>query len=102
MKSTKVTLKNGVGKNDLVSWYVQMLGGETERKEVTIKLLDSLQNSLMVWHIKEAYPVKWTGPQLKTDGNAIAIQTLKLENEGWERDYSVTEPAEPTFEEPEG
>jgi hypothetical protein len=25
-------------------------------------------------------------------GNAIAIQTLKLENEGWERDDTVTEP----------
>ena len=30
-----------------------------------------------------------------------AIQTLKLENEGWERDYDVTEPAEQSFTEPE-
>jgi hypothetical protein len=27
----------------------------------------------------------------------VAIQTLKLENEGWERDREVSEPAEPTF-----
>ena len=25
---------------------------------------------------------------------AVAIETIKLENEGWERDESVTEPAE--------
>ena len=34
--------------------------------------------------------------------HAIAIQHIKLENEGWERDYEVPEPAEPTFTEPAG
>ncbi len=34
-------------------------------------------------------------PELDAGGNAVAIQTLKLENEGWERDYDVAEPAEP-------
>ena len=32
--------------------------------------------------------------------SAVAIQHIKLENEGWERDYDVTEPAEPSFTEP--
>jgi hypothetical protein len=40
-------------------------------------------------------------PDLDASGNAIAIQTLKLENEGWERDYEVGEPSEPSFTEPE-
>jgi phage tail-like protein len=31
---------------------------------------------------------------LDASGNAVAIQSIKLENEGWERDASVTEPAE--------
>ena len=39
-------------------------------------------------------------PDLDANANAVAIQTLKLETEGWERDYAVTEPAEPRFEEP--
>ncbi|MDH5543406.1 MAG: phage tail protein [Nitrospinota bacterium] len=39
-------------------------------------------------------------PDLDANANAVAIQTMKLENEGWERDYAVTEPAEPTFTEP--
>ncbi len=34
---------------------------------------------------------------LDSNGDAIAIQTIKLENEGWERDESVTEPSEPTL-----
>jgi hypothetical protein len=37
---------------------------------------------------------------LDANANAIAIQTIKLENEGWERDVSVPEPSEPTFTEP--
>jgi phage tail-like protein len=37
---------------------------------------------------------------LDANANAVLIQTLKLENEGWERDYEVTEPTEPTFTEP--
>ena len=39
-------------------------------------------------------------PDLDANANAVAIQTIKLENEGWERDYEVTEPAEPGFTEP--
>jgi hypothetical protein len=39
-------------------------------------------------------------PDLDANANAVAIQTLKLENEGWERDYDVNEPSEPTFTEP--
>ena len=34
-------------------------------------------------------------PDMDANANAIAIQTLKLENEGWARDEAVTEPAEP-------
>ncbi|HEU4597708.1 MAG TPA: phage tail protein [Pyrinomonadaceae bacterium] len=34
-------------------------------------------------------------PDLDANANAIAIQTIKLENEGWERDTEVTEPTEP-------
>jgi phage tail-like protein len=36
-------------------------------------------------------------PDLDANANAVAIQHIKLENEGWERDLSVTEPSEPSF-----
>ncbi len=39
-------------------------------------------------------------PDLDANANAVAIQTLKLENEGWERDVEVPEPGEPAFTEP--
>ena len=37
---------------------------------------------------------------LDANANAVLIQHIKLENEGWERDYEVPEPTEPTFTEP--
>ena len=33
-------------------------------------------------------------PELDANANAVAIQSIKLENEGWERDYDVIEPGE--------
>jgi phage tail-like protein len=39
-------------------------------------------------------------PDLDANANAVAIQSIKLENEGWERDLDVTEPSEPSFNQP--
>ena len=78
-KSAKVTLKNGIAvAPSLLAWYTQNLSEKFERKNVTIKMLDSLYKPILVLEIEGAYPVKWTGPQLKSDDNTIAIQTLEL------------------------
>jgi phage tail-like protein len=36
-------------------------------------------------------------PELDASGNAVAIQSITLQHEGWARDESVTEPTEPSF-----
>jgi len=36
-------------------------------------------------------------PDLDANANAIAIEHIKLENEGWERDEEVPEPSEPSL-----
>ena len=38
---------------------------------------------------------------LDGNANAVAIQHIKLENEGWVRDTNVKEPKEPTFTDPQ-
>jgi len=77
-KPASVTLKNGVGKSALLDWYIETMGESFKRKVVTITLLDATKTAVMSWHIAGACPVKLTGPQLKTDANAVAIQTLEL------------------------
>jgi phage tail-like protein len=75
-KAGKVSLKNGVGKSSLLDWYIQAMSEQFKRKPVTIKLLDVAYKTVITWNLEDAYPVKWSGPQLKTDANAVAIQTL--------------------------
>ena len=82
---TSFTLKNGVGTSVLISWYMQNMlevfevaGVNVLRRPVTILLLSSLKLPVMTWHIDNAMPTKWTGPQLSTKENTIAIQTLEF------------------------
>jgi hypothetical protein len=39
-------------------------------------------------------------PDLDSNASAVAIEQIRLENEGWERDTSVVEPVEPLFDKP--
>jgi phage tail-like protein len=78
-KSAKITLKNGIGKAKIfLPWYTQNLHEIFTRHRVTIGLLDSLHIPIMVLNIEQAWFVKWSGPQLRTDENTVAIQTLEL------------------------
>ena len=40
-------------------------------------------------------------PELDSNANAVAIQSIQLQNEGWERQTEPAEPSEPTFVVPE-
>jgi phage tail-like protein len=77
-KAAKIILKNGVGLSELFDWYINAMSEVFFRRSVTITLLDPKLNPLITWNITDAYPVKWSGPQLKSDTSAIAIETLEL------------------------
>lgn len=83
-QETTLTLKNGVGTSPLIDWYLAIMAGDFNaqglglRRTVTIILLNSLKTPVMTWHIEDAMPKKWTGPQLKTNENSVAVQTLEL------------------------
>ena len=77
-KAATVSLKNGVGKSQLVAWYLEVLAGSFSRKPVTVTLYRGNHEPAATWSISDAFPLKWTGPQLKTDSNTVAIQTLDL------------------------
>lgn len=77
-KSARLTLKNGIGKGAIVEWCTKTMAGTFEKKGVTVVLLDVARNPVITWNIEAAYPIKWIGPNLKSDDNTIAIQTLEL------------------------
>jgi phage tail-like protein len=77
-KAARLTLKNGVGKSQLVDWYIEALKQPVERKTLAVTLLDFTLQPVITWHIEDSYPIRWTGPNLKTDDNTVAIHTLEL------------------------
>jgi phage tail-like protein len=78
-KPARITLKNGVGvAKDLKEWYTQVLSENFTRKRVSIQLLNSKMEAVLTLDFQNAIPIKWSGPNLKSDENTIAIQTLEL------------------------
>ena len=81
---SSMTLKNGVGASLFISWFLLVMEGKFHiptmglRRNVTVTLLNPLKIPVMTWHIADAFPVEWIGPQLNTGENSVAIQTMKL------------------------
>ena len=72
------------------------------RKDVIIDVFNEAGQKALSYQVYRCWVSEYQSlPELDANANAVAIQTLKLENEGWERDLAVTEPAEPSFTEPE-
>ena len=71
------------------------------RKDLIIEVYNETGQLVLAYKVFRAWVSEFQAlPDLDANANAVAIQTLKLENEGWERDYAVAEPSEPTFTEP--
>jgi len=71
------------------------------RKDVIVELYNEAGQLVLAYKVFRAWVSEYQAlPDLDANANAVAIQHLKLENEGWERDYDVTEPSEPSFVEP--
>jgi phage tail-like protein len=65
------------------------------RKNITIELLNEQGTVVIAYNIFRCWVSEYQAlPDLDADGNSVAIERIKLENEGWERDESVTEPQE--------
>ena len=77
-KRATLTLKNGVGTSALLAWYLETMDESFSRRSVTVTLLNVEREPVMTWSMLEALPVKWSGPQLKSDENGVAIQTLEF------------------------
>jgi phage tail-like protein len=78
------------------------LGAESSladfRKDLIIDVFNEAGQKALSYKVYRCWVSEYQAmPDLDANANAVAIQTLKLENEGWERDLDTPEPAEPTF-----
>lgn len=111
-KYEAIALERGVTHDkDFEQWankvwnYGSGLGAEVSlrdfRKDIIIELLNEAGQVAIAYKIYRCWVSEFQAlPELDANANAIAIQMLTLQNEGWERDTAVTEPQEPSFTEP--
>jgi phage tail-like protein len=68
------------------------------RKDIIIDVMNEAGQKVLSYKVFRCWASEYQAlPELDANANAVAIQTLKLENEGWERDEEVGEPSEPSF-----
>ncbi|CAG0953594.1 hypothetical protein METP3_00358 [Methanosarcinales archaeon] len=81
-KRQNLVLKHGItDKQDLWDWYQSVVDGTFQRRNGSIILQDVTDNKKWSWNFFNAYPVKWTGPDFKADGNTVAFETIELVHE---------------------
>jgi phage tail-like protein len=65
------------------------------RQEVSITLLNEEAQPVLRWLVHRCWVSEYQAlPDLDAGANAVAIEHIKLENEGWERDLTLAEPKE--------
>jgi phage tail-like protein len=68
------------------------------RKDIIIDLFNEAGQKVISYKVFRCWVSEYQAlPDLDANAGAVAIQHIKLENEGWERDLDVTEPTEPSF-----
>ena len=68
------------------------------RKDITIEVFNEAGQRVLAYQVFNCWVSEFTAlPEYDANANAIAIQTIKLENEGWQRDSTAPEPAEPSL-----
>jgi len=102
-----ITLERGVTyDHEFEAWankvwqFGAALGGEVAladfRKDIVLEFYNEAGQLALSYKIFRCWPSEYAAlPDLDANANAVAIEHIKLENEGWERDISVTEPVEP-------
>lgn len=83
-KYSNITMKRGSfqGDNDFFVWWNTVALNTIERRNVTISLLNESHEPVVVWKVKNAWPIKVQSTDLKADGNEVAIETIELAHEG--------------------
>jgi phage tail-like protein len=108
-KFEAITLERGVTHDpEFEKWANKVwsigagLGAEVSlqdfRKDIIIEVYNEAGQLVLQYNVFRCWVSEFQSlPDLDANANAVAIQHIKLENEGWQRDEAVTEPTEPSF-----
>ncbi|HEX4963267.1 MAG TPA: phage tail protein [Thermoanaerobaculia bacterium] len=108
-KFEPITLERGVTHDpEFEKWAAKVwrfgagLGSEVSladfRKDILIEMYNEAGQLALAFKVYRCWASEYQAlPELDSSANAVAIETVTLQNEGWERDTSVIEPTEPSF-----
>jgi phage tail-like protein len=111
-KYDAITLDRGVTHDtDFEKWANKVwnfgsgLGAEVSlkdfRKDIIIEVYNEAGQLALAYKVYRCWVSEYQAlPDLDANAGAVAIQHIKLENEGWERDVDVVEPSEPSYTDP--
>jgi phage tail-like protein len=82
-KQSNITLKRGIVNRTLWNWYYDLTQGRMRFRNGTIVVHDAAGiEATMEFQIRQAFPVKWIGPDLNAAQSSIAVETLELAHHG--------------------
>ncbi len=80
---SNLTLKRGLTDGEaLWKWHADVAAGKIERKNGSVILLDPAGNEQWRWNFAQAYPVKWSGPELQANSNTVAVESVEIAHNG--------------------
>jgi phage tail-like protein len=79
-KVGNVTMKKGIFVTDklLWTWFSSIAMNTIARCTVVVNLMDETGTSRMMWTLNNAFPTKFSGTDLKSDGNEVAIESIEI------------------------
>lgn len=85
VKLGNITMKRGKfeGDTDYDVWLNEIANERIEnRRDITIRLMNEKHEPVAAWSAARCFPVKVTAPDLKSDANEAAIESIEVSHEG--------------------
>ena len=109
-KYEPITLERGVTHDpEFLTWARRVwnfgagLGMEVSLKNfrkdvITIEVYNEAGQLALAYNVYRVWVSEYESPECDANANAVAIERIKLEHEGWLRDPEVVEPSEPAYD----
>jgi phage tail-like protein len=88
LKWENITLKRGITSNtDIWEWRKTVEDGDVEgaRRDGSVIMYDQSLSEVARWNFEGAWPLKVSGPAVKSDSNEIGVEELTIAHEYIER-----------------
>ena len=79
-KFSNITLKRGTVATDngFFEWFNTINNGKVTRRDITITLLDESHEPVVIWNVKNAFPIKYESGNLNAAKGEVLIESVEL------------------------